>query len=118
MCAGALSDIAPRHALNASKLIGFERQMTVTSKGGSPLKLSVSGMRSMDAASDVRLGSASSLCSWHSAFNRLATGAHSCLVTSVVKGQYTCSPRPELTIVGFGRPSVLQKDWSAATPSA
>jgi len=46
------------------------------------------------------------------------TGSHRSGGTSVVSGQYTCNPRPELTTIGLGSPIWEQNFFSAVSPVA
>ena len=87
-CSGT-SSIAPSLALNSSKSTGVPTLFNVTASGGFSLWFSVSGTRSIDAASAVLAGSASKPFSWHNALRRIATGLHCALDTSAVRPQYT-----------------------------
>ena len=80
-----------------------------TTRGGVSLWLCVPGTRNTRAESDVTAGSARSPCSVQSSFSRSATGTHVSRETGSANAQYTCMPRPELTSVGFGNLSSLQK---------
>ena len=66
------------------------------------------GTRNILAASDVREGSAGKSCFIHNCLRPSATGNHVFSSTASVKGQYTCNPLPEFTIVGRGNLLVLQ----------
>ena len=66
----------------------------------------------MRAASNT-LASTYSLCSTHNSFKRAATGSQSVRDMGFVRGQYACTPLPELIRIGSGNPIWLQNPAKA-----
>ena len=91
---------------------------TTTSLGTLLLWLCVAGMRRILAASDVRTGSALSPSLLQTRLSLLATGSHSSRDTGLSRGQYTCTPLPELTSIGSGRQASTRNSSSAPTAAS